>query len=277
MALIFSDEFEGTLGSDPPAGWTKQNLSANATVSTGGYHNQCVVFGNGGSIYQTMGSTSTAMSVFVVAYANQGIYDPLNVAQKVVVGTVTSYSNFATVSFSNDLEIRVKDGAGVNICFGEAGHHYRGRETEWTFMQADFTATATTIGTASALKIDTTLRLNGEVICSGNSTFLSSLGNFMDTIFLNGASNVNAKVDSLYVYSPPLAPTIVTPNEAAGRKARVSQAVVEHPDLPSASKARVSQALVEYPKLPSASNARVSQAVIELILTNAGGWQVYES
>lgn len=277
MSLVFSDEFNGTLGSNPPTGWTNLSLTASSVVSGGGYHGQCVVFGAGAGIRQKIGSPLTTTTVFIVSQPNGGVTTPLQWGQQTISGTTTSWPILLSLNYASDRELYIRD-AGDNItCFGHAGHHYRGQESDWTFVQVDAALSPTTIGTTSALRLGASIFLNGERIAHGTSTFASPLADNMDTLLLNGANDRTTAVDEIYVYSPPLTTPIVTPNQDPARAARISQAVIESVLAPTGAAARVSQAAVEYLELPSGANARVSQAIIELVLARSGGWQVFEA
>lgn len=267
MSLVFSEEFETSVGS-PPVGWTTE--AGSPVVTSNGYHahglNLPIVFS---ASRREMGASVASGSIF---FAMKGP-GSAQFAQKVVT-TATSYVSLFTVGVGQDDSLTVTDGGGVITCAGVAGHHYRGEELQWTFVQLDATLSSTTISGTAALKLVAVVRLNGELIATGTSSFINSLAAQFDTVRLGGAA-LDVSFDSVYVYNVIASAPIATPNQAAGRKARISQAVIEHLDLDIAT-ARISQAAIEYNQLPDNARARISQAVIELILVPVRGWRVYE-
>jgi hypothetical protein len=280
MALIFSDEFSGTPGTFP-AGWTNENVTNTATITNTGYHGNSLIVPIQGQLRNSLGGHQTNMTIFYVGRPNVGFGDGHGPSVSGVqqVGTSTVYSNIFSIGFTLDYGVGASDLNGRLICEGGQHSNYFGEQRDpWSFIQADITISATTIGTASALAVGATMRVNGEVVATGTGSFLSALGAYVDFIRINGAGNVPSGIDELYVYSPAVGAPIVTPNQGTAINARVSQALVEHLTLPSASNARITQAAIEHLDLPSSGNARVSQAVIELIMTQeGGGWIVYEA
>jgi hypothetical protein len=270
MALIFSEEFEGTLGAAPP-GW---DITGVSTATTGGYHNQCLGFNGNATALHTF-TSQTSLSLFFVS--SNGALET-QCLQKISPGV---YTPLVTMTYANDGSILITNGAGAStsadVIVDAVGHeNWRGQERAWTFVQTDFTFTNTTIGTASAIKVVVALRLNGEQIGVGTGTFLSNLTASVDTLKFIGDANSNNKLDSVYIYNPILSTPIITPNPGTPN-ARVSQALFEYLRLQSDSDARVSQAVIEVSRLPSDNSARVSQAVIELIRTVGVGWRTYEA
>lgn len=269
MSLAFSEEFETTTAA-PPVGWTVEG--GTPFVTSSGYHaNGCQIIN--ANIRKAIGSHLNSATNFFV-FNGPGRFIAL---QHDGAGTASSdYTTIFTVQAGQDDEIVVTDGAARIICQGNASAHFRGYENQWTFIQVDSDVSTTLIGTLSGLQVGATVRLNGELICTGTTSFLSSLPAYYDTLRLSG-SVVDSKVDSIYLYDSILSTPIVTPNQGTAIHARVSQAILEYAGLPASIDARISQAVIEHADLPFDPNVRISQAVIELILLQQGSWRVYEA
>lgn len=270
MALLFSEEFETTVG-QPPVGWTAVNNTP--LVTTTGYHaNGCNI--TGAKMRHSLPAHVSAATLFYVAQGNSVIFQA---EQKVVTGTVTSFPAMLSIAFGPDNEVIVMDPNNNVFLAGRAEFTYQGEQPIWTFLQCDLTLSATTIGTASAIKAVATIRVNGENIGTGTGTYLSTLAAYYDNLEFDENIGQAGYVDSIYQYDSILTTPITTPNQGTNIKARVSQGVLEWLGLPSSIDARVSQAVIEHADLPNSANARVSQAVIELITVGGGGWVVYEA
>lgn len=279
MALVFTEEFEETIGA-APTGWTAEVGAG--SISAGGYRGKCCFFTPPSTLRQGLPSTYSSFTLFFAASIHQNSnYTPFTLAQQVGTGTTPlNWSNLFSIGVAQDNSIYVVDAGGNMTCDGVAAFSYKAQNHfnfDWSFFQLDATLSNTTIGTASAIKLACNLHWNGESLAQGTSTFLSSLPAFVDTMRINGAGDQTSGIDSIYFYNSIVAGPIVTPNQGTNIDARVSQAVIEYLALPTNADARVSQAVIEYIALPSAGNARVSQAVIELILANRTGWRVYEA
>src|SRR5678815_809058 len=182
MALVFTEEFETTLGTTP-TGWTL--LLGGPVCSTGGYRNQCCRFDPVSQIARKMPGSYGALTIFFVGSPHAAQGSPLELAQSTttVIGTstTTSYVPFLTVRYGGDTSLEVIDNAGNVACSGVNAFDYKGFEnpnatgSNWSFIQLDATFSATTIGTASAIKCVANLHCWGESIGVGTTTFLSSL------------------------------------------------------------------------------------------------------